>query len=269
MPVIALVRTAYAYVLHEQGRLVRLALPWIAIAYAVGLLGNLLGGASIRVGWTAAGIINWFGYSAVAVAWLRHLVLGEPWPRWMAPVTPFVLRFMFATVLLVLLVAVPTALVAALLSLVLGALLGPQAGGSAALVLALGLGLWAYVHLIFLPFSRAVGERLDLAACYRLVKGRALPLLFGFLLAVLPLMLVAALGASMLAALLPLAEGEARLPSEGGPPSPGGVLVDLLMLAASYADAAITASFLAGAYVQLIRPGDPPPPARHFGQSSP
>ncbi len=272
LPIWELVRRAYGYVLHEQRHLVRLALPWLIGAYGLGLVPTLLSAAWREGAWGLAALVDGVGYAAVVVAWARRLVLGEPWPRFAAPLHLPVLRFLLWSFLTMFLVLLPAGLLALVLLLILAGTLPaePEAApalGATALVFLLPFGLYLYihVHLIFVPFARAVDERLGFAASWRLVRGKALRLLAALALVALPLLLLALVGAALLALLLAGGDELPMLPSEGGAVTVTGVLADLALRSITYADAAITATFLAAAYVQLLKRAPACGPGREGG----
>lgn len=263
LPVTGLVRQAYRYLLAEQRRLIRLALGWLLLAYALGLLLSRLPGVPSPRAWAIANLVDFLGYSAVGVAWLRHLVLGEAWPNRTAPLRGPVFAYIFWGFLAMLLAVVP-ALLASSVAGGLLALLFARTSAQAHLLIGdtvMGAALLAsylFTRLMFVPLARALGEPVRFVESLALSRGNGLCLLLGSFLVVLPLLL--AIFASLLLLGGAGASGDVPgLPSQGAPLRPSGLLLDLVLRSVQYAEAALTATFAAGSYAFLLgRRGGPP-----------
>lgn len=236
LPVLALVLTAYRYVWAERLTFLRLATPWLGAGLAIAAGAAPLGLYSQTTAGLLVSLIDWLGYAAVAVAWLRHLVLGEAWPGLGAPLRAPAVRYLLWSAALGMAALLPV-LAASLLAALVPALRVPllAAGTFVAVVIA--------VHLLFLPLGAALDERLAVAQSIQLVRGHAIRIVFGFVAAIVPLAL-----ASVVAAIIVSELTDAQRLNAGGL-----LLRDLVVRLLHYADASITASFLAGLYSRLVR----------------
>ncbi len=253
-----LVLQAYRYLLAEQRRLIRLALGWLLLAYALGLLLSRLPGVPSPQAWAIANLIDFLGYSAVSVAWLRHLVLGEAWPNRMAPLRRPVFAYIFWGLLAMLLAVVPVLLASSLWGGLL-ALLFARSPAQAELLIGYTvmagalLASYLFTRLMFVPLARALGEPMRFVGSLALSRGNGLRLLLGSFLVVLPLLLLAILASLLLLGGAGASGDVPGLPSQGAPLRPLGLLLDLLLRSVQYAEAALTATFAAGSYAFLLR----------------
>ncbi|GBD43910.1 hypothetical protein HRbin40_01393 [bacterium HR40] len=240
LPVVALVVSAYAYVWARRAVFFRLSLPWILAGPALALLGvavvpshPLMRDAPVRLGSS----VDPFGGAALAVAWLRHLVLGEPWPRFGAPFGWRALRFLLWWLLLRLSYLLPLVLVA-----LLGAALPIPTHPVVAIatgVAAMAVGMLVAVYLLPLMVGVALDDRPSLMQSLRFVHGHALRIWAGVLLAEIPF--------ALFVGLLGLV----------GPGQLGFGFDALVFLLgerfALYAGIAVQASYAAGVYGRLLR----------------
>ena len=96
LPAGRLARHAYLDTLANARGLVRVGGPWLLLAWALLLLAR--SGPAIFE--AAANLAITLGVAAIAVAWHRHILLGEPLTSRMAPVDIRVARYFMLTVLL-------------------------------------------------------------------------------------------------------------------------------------------------------------------------
>ncbi len=251
---------AYRFVLHHQGRLARMALPWLLTAFAVATLPPRAGLGPAEAWTGAAGLVDLLGVSAVAAAFVRRLRRGDPWPRLAAPPDGATLRYLAGGLLvgvLVGLAAVALGSVFTVIAGLLGALAPPVAGilliPVVPLLVAALLGV--YGRLAPLPVVAVLGGGFSPAAVWRRTRRRGLRILLIQLGVLVPLLAAAVVAAALLAG---LAGGdEPVLPSEGGPLTPVGILADLALRSVGYAEAALTGTALAAVELRL-----PPAPVR-------
>lgn len=239
LPVFAIVAAAYRYVWAELPALLRLSAPWLAAGLALFAGGAVLGLYRFETAAMLEGLLDWLGYAAVAVAWLRHLVLGEPWPAFGAPPGAPAVRYLLWSVVLGVCASLPVG-VASLLAAAAPALWIPLLGAGVLAAVAIA------VHLLFVPVGAALDERPSFAQSAALVRGHAIRIVVGFVSAILPLGIAGALAA--------VAVG--NLFGAGDPDAPGGpglLVADLVVRLVHYADAAVTSTFLAGIHSRLVR----------------
>lgn len=239
LPVFAIVAAAYRYVWAELPALLRLSAPWLAAGLALFAGGAVLGLYSFETAAMLEGLLDWLGYAAVAVAWLRHLVLGEAWPAFGAPPGAPAVRYLLWSVVLGVCASLPVG-VASLLAAAAPALWIPLLGAGVLAAVAIA------VHLLFVPVGAALDERPSFAQSAQLVRGRAVRIAVGFLTAILPLGIAGALAALAAASLF----------GTGDPDAPDGaalLVTDLVVRLVHYADASVTASYVAGLYSRLVR----------------
>lgn len=271
LPIWRTVRHSYAFTLRHQRTLVRMALPWLVAALAVGYAGMRLGVA--EPGWVAAGLVDGVGTSAVTVAWLRFASRGET-VGWGAPlnrdVGSLVLRS-FGVGLACLLPAMLLALGGS--RLVASLIAGPPGQGLAFTLLALvGAGAgYAMIRLQPYVVAGALGHpQLTIGGAWRAMRGHTARLVAAYLL-VIALALAAAvvgisLGAGVVAGLfdMPLADDVLKLPSEGGELEPAALIIEALVRTVGYGLASLNATMLATAVRHIMGP----PPATTTGMSS-
>jgi hypothetical protein len=190
LPFGRLARHAYLELIGNGRSLVQIGGLWLLLGWALALLAR--GGAFLFT--AAADLTVTLGAAAVAVAWHRHLLLGEPFARRVAPLDARVARYLFLTVILAFLIGTTPALV---LLLVGGpALLGGAEAGAAPGGAGLGLllvpivavaCLWVAlrVQLIF-PATAIADQAMTPARSWALTRGNGGRLFLGFVLVTLP-----------------------------------------------------------------------------------
>ncbi len=251
---------AYRFVLHHQGRLARMALPWMVAALALATLPPRAGLGPAEL-WTGlGGLVDLLGVSAVGAAFVRRLRRGDPWPPLAAPLDGTALRYLAGGLLVGVLVGLAAVALGFVFMLVasLLRLLAPAAAGLVALpvvLLLVGTLLAVYGRLAPLPVVAVLGGGFSPTAVWRRTRGHTLRILLIQLGVLVPL-LAAGVAAAALFAGLAGAE-EPVLPSEGGPLTPVGILADLALRSVGYAEAALTGTALAA--VELRLPTAPPP----------
>lgn len=250
LPATRLARHAYLDTLANARGLVRVGGPWLLLAWALLLLAR--NGPSLFE--AAANLAITLGVAAIAVAWHRHILLGEPLTKRMAPVDIRVARYFLLTVLIAMGLTVLPFM--ALLALGGGAFLrgeGPPAGGSAALVLVPALViacLYAALRVQLVFPATAVGDaEMTFGRSWNLTAGNGWRLFAGFLLVTLPVA-AAAIGLALLLAAAAEATSSIVLLA----------LADLAGLANPWVQTPLIASFLSYAYLWFRqRPGTAPP----------
>lgn len=238
LPVLAIVATAYRYVWAERAVFLRLALPWLTLGLLLVATGPALGLHTLETAFLLEAVLDMLGYAAVAVVWLRHLVLGEPWPGFGAPPSLPALQYLLWSLILGLLAAIATILVS-LPGLVVPALRPPL------LIVGALVGIAIAVHLLFVPVGAALGDRPTFAQSARLVRGNAIRIVAGFIMASMPL----ALAGGMALFLLGLLSAEADPATAGA----GLLFGDFTVRFVHYADASVATSFIAGVYSRLVQ----------------
>ena len=252
LPAGRLARHAYLDAVGNWRGLVRVGGPWLLLAWALLLLAR--GGSVFFM--MAADLAATVGAAAVAVAWHRHILLGEPLTRRMAPLDARVARYFVLTVLLALLVgAVP---LLAFLLLGGGAPLGaPEGdvapgggGGGLALLLLPAIALAClYVALrlqLVFPATAIEDRGITLARSWGLTRGNGWRLFAGFLMATLPAALAAVL-ATLFLSWAADATGSIVL----------GALADLAAVANPWLQAPLIAAFLSFVFLFLRQGGGP------------
>ncbi len=249
---------SYRYLRAEQSRLWRLSLGWLLVAYALGLLLPRLTPVPVALSAFLSGTIDLFGYAAVSTAWLRHLVLGEPWPNRLAPLRRPALAYLawgfLATLLAVLLSMMASGMLGAALALFLRhAITDPAPLIHLATLFGVALAAYLFARLMFVPLARAVGEPLSFRESLQRTRGNGVRLLIGSMLATVPVLAASTMAAfALLAASGGLDDGPA-FPSEGGPLGLFGLLAEFTLRSGQYLVAALSAGFAAGAYAFLLR----------------
>ncbi len=260
LPVATIVAESWRFVLHHQPVMARLALPWLLAAFAVATLPPRWGLGSIE-GWSSVGrFLDFAGMSALGASFVRHIRRGEPWPRLGAPFDAMTARYLLGHLLVGLLVAL-AGLVPFLLFTLLAVAAREATPLAGLLMLPAGLGLvavvlWVYGRLAPLPVAAALDGTFAPATTWRRTRGQALRILAIQLGMVLPLVLAAALGVGLVRWLV--GEDGVMLPSEGGPFTVGGVLLELALRSLGYAESALTATALTAISLRLARATDAP-----------
>jgi hypothetical protein len=241
LPAGRLARHSYLDTLANARGLVRVGGPWLLLAWALLLLAR--SGPAIFE--AAANLAITLGVAAIAVAWHRHILLGEPLTSRMAPVDIRVARYFMLTVLLAIALTVLPLL--ALMLLGGGTLFGggeeaaaPETGIALLLVPILVLAcLYAAlrVQLVF-PATAVEDTGTGFARSWAQTSGNGWRLLGGFLLVSLPAA-AAAIGLALLLGRLADATGSVVLTA----------LADLAALANPWVQAPLIASFLSYAYL--------------------
>jgi hypothetical protein len=251
LPAGRLARHAYLDAIGNWRGLVRVGGPWLLLAWALLLLAR--GGSALFT--AAADLAATVGAAAVAVAWHRHILLGEPLTQRMAPLDARVARYFALTVLLALLVGAAPLL--ALLLLGGGAALGepggdavPGGGGGAGLALLLVPAtvlacLYVALRLQLIFPATAIEDRgMTLASSWGLTRGNGWRLFAGFLMATLPAALAAVL-ATLFLSWAAAATGSVVL----------GALADLAAVANPWLQAPLIAAFLSYVFIFLRQGG--------------
>jgi hypothetical protein len=251
LPAGRLARHAYLDAIGNWRGLVRVGGPWLLLAWALLLLAR--GGSALFT--AAADLAVAVGAAAVAVAWHRHILLGEPLTRRMAPLDARVARYFVFTVLLALLVGTAPLLV--LLLLGGGAALGEPGGDDAApggsgaglallLVPATVLAcLYVALRLQLVFPATAIEDRgMTLARSWGLTRGNGWRLFAGFLMATLPVALAAIL-VTLLLSWAADATGSIAL----------GAMADLAAVANAWLQAPLIAAFLSYVFIFLRQGG--------------
>lgn len=242
LPAGRLARHAYLDTLANARGLVRVGGPWLLLAWALLLLAR--SGPAIFE--AAANLAITLGVAAIAVAWHRHILLGEPLTSRMAPVDIRVARYFMLTVLLAIALTVLPLL--ALMLLGGGALFGsgeeaaaaPETGVALLLVPLLVLAcLYAAlrVQLVF-PATAVEDAGMGFAQSWAQTSGNGWRLFGGFLLVSLPAA-AATIGLALLLGRLAEATGSVVLTA----------LADLAALANPWVQAPLIASFLSYSYL--------------------
>lgn len=238
-PVGAIVTTAYRETFADHPAVLRAAGLWMLASLVVDLLA-VLGSAGeppavepVPTPFRALALplllIGWVGLNAVTVHRLRHLLLGDPTPRLMAPLDRHVARYILAELLIGALALLPALVALALLAPVAGAPLAAMAGTAAA------AAVFARLHLGLV--GAALGEQgLGLDRAWRATA------------AIWPQVAVALLACSAPLALLTGMLGGWLV--ERGAPLTGSALGTL----GAFGQAAVLAAFLAASRRRLIGP---------------
>ena len=257
LPVLRLVRHAYLGVIGNWRGLVQIGAPWLVLPWVLHTIGGtplaLLGDLALTA-----------GLAAIAVAWHRHLLLGEPLGGRFAPFRAEVARYLAYTVVIVLLLGLASVLltvVVAVPGVLLGLASGPEgAEGLTGPWIALGIMVGAASLLVAMRLqlvlpAAAVGERgVTIAGSWRATRGNGWRLLAGFVLVTLPVSLA---GVAAALALLALAESTGSLVL--------GWLARLAPIAAAWVQAPLLAGFLSYAYLFFTRTGAATSPIRTGG----
>ena len=247
LPVNELVRRSWRDLWANRDGLVRIGLPWLLLPLVLEVLASAAGDAALLVS-IAASIVALVGFSAMALAFHRCILLGEPLAGPMAPLSLRVLRYLLTGVLVSIVAAIPGAVLIGVLGL-----LGLTGDGSLAGILATGVGL----VVAFIVFARlqlafpglAVGDReVGLLGSWALTRGNGMRLLSGMLLAILPVLAVFVLAQLVIGSMM--AMGAERL---------GNFLMLLVGLVGGWVQAPLVATFLSYAYLFFREVGSAPP----------
>ncbi|HMR29762.1 MAG TPA: hypothetical protein PKA13_02515 [Geminicoccaceae bacterium] len=194
LPARELVARTYQDVIANRDGLVRIGLPWLVGPFVLNVLGTAIEGVVVSL---IADLASFVGLSAIAVAWHRHVILGEPLSGPIASVNGRVLRYLLLGVLVSLLAVIPGILIVSAASTV-GLVDGE---GSLLSVLALAAAFFAAVMVfarLQLVFPGvAIGDPAGLRGSWQMTRGNGGRLLAGLLLTILPV-----IGAVLLAQLI-------------------------------------------------------------------
>lgn len=247
LPVNELVRRSWRDLWANRDGLLRIGLPWLLLPLVLEVVASAVGDAGLLVS-IAASIVALTGFSAMAMAFHRRIILGEPLVGPMAPLSLRVLRYLLTGVLVSILAAVPGAVLIGILGV-----LGLTGDGSVLGYLATAVGL----VVAFLVFARlqlafpgiAIGDReVGLLGSWALTRGNGMRLLSGMLLTILPV-LAAFVVAQLVVGTL-VAMGADRL---------GNFLMLIVGLVGGWVQAPLVATFLSYAYLFFREVGTAPP----------
>ena len=238
LPAWRLARHAYLDVIANAQGLVQVGGPWLLLSWALMILGR--SGAPLFA--TAAELAVAVGAAAVAVAWHRHILCGEPLTARFAPVDARVARYFVFTVILAFIVGVVPLTALFLTSR------GPTepdatpegAGIGLLLVPLLMLAcIYAAMRLQLVFPATAVGDQaITPARSWSLTNGNGWRLVLGFLMATVPVAGLV-LGLTVLLAYAAEATGSLVLTA----------LADLAAVGNAWLQAPLIASFLSYAYL--------------------
>jgi hypothetical protein len=234
LPATRLARHAYLDAIGNLRGLVRIGGLWLLLSWAFLLLAR--GGSAFFT--AAADLAITIGAAAIAVAWHRHILLGEPLAGRMAPLSPHVARYFVLTVLVALLVSTVPLVVLMLVGG--GALLeGGEVGIGLLLVPASALAcLYLALRLQLVFPATAVGDKgMSFARSWDATRGNGWRLFAGFALVTLPVA-AAAIAVTLLLGWLADTTGSIVL----------GALADLTAVGNAWLQAPLIASFLSYAY---------------------
>lgn len=183
LPVRDLVGRTYQDVIVNREGLVRIGLPWLIGPFVLDVLGTAIEGVVVSL---IADLASLVGLSAIAVAWHRHVILGEPLVGPFAPVNGRVARYLLLGLLISLLAAVPGIVIVSATGAI--GLLGEEAGFAQALILGAAfiaaVIVFARLQLVF-P-GVAIGDPAGLKGSWHMTRGNGGRLLAGILLTILP-----------------------------------------------------------------------------------
>lgn len=185
LPVRELVTRTYQDVIANRDGLVRIGLPWLLGPFVLDVLGTAIEGVIVSL---VADVASLVGLSAMAVAWHRHVILGEPLAGRMAPVNGTVLRYLLLGVLVSLLAALPGIGIVAVGG-ALGLIGEGQGVGSTLLLMAgmlAAIVVFARLQLVFPGI--AIGDPAGLKGSWALTRGNGGRLFAGILLTILPVL---------------------------------------------------------------------------------
>ena len=194
LPARELVGRTYQDVIANRDGLVRIGLPWLIGPFVLDVLGTAIEGVVVSL---IANLASFVGLSAIAVAWHRHVILGEPLAGPFAPVNGRVGRYLLLGVLVSLLASLPGILIVTVAGAFADA--GQPGGFLTALALAAAffaaVMVFARLQLVF-P-SIAIGDPAGLRGSWEMTRGNGGRLLAGLLLTIMPV-----IGAVLLAQLI-------------------------------------------------------------------
>ena len=247
LPVRELVSRTYQDVYVNREGLVRIGLPWLIGPFVLGVLGTAMEGIAVSL---IADLVSLLGLSAMAVAWHRHVILGQPLAGPFAPVTLTVGRYLLFGLLVSVLAAVPGIVIV----IIAGATGGIGEGGRGLLsTLVMGAAflaaviVFARLQLVFPGI--AIGDPAGLRGSWQLTSGNGTRLFGGILLTVLPVILAVVL-AQLIAAAFD-AVGAAKA---------GAFLALLASSVGAWLQAPLVAAFLSFSYLWFrAATGEPSP----------
>jgi hypothetical protein len=227
---------------------VRIGLPWLIGPLVLDVLATAIEGAAIGL---IAAVASLVGLSAIAVAWHRHVILGEPLTGPFAPVNGRVGRYLLLGLIVGALSGVPGGLVVA----AAGAMGGLEEGRWLLSGLVMGVAflvaivVFARLQLVF-P-GAAIGDPGGLMSSWALTRGNGGRLLAGILLTILPVLAAMILTQIVGAAFEGLGAAKA-----------GAFLALLAANVGGWLQAPLVAAFLSFSYLWFrAARGDPPVPA--------
>jgi hypothetical protein len=236
LPVGDLVRRSYGALLDNSDGLVRIGLVWLLVPLAIQVAATALGEGGLLLS-LIADLISLVGLSAIAVAWHRHVLLGEPLRGPIAPVNGRVLKYLLFGLVVAIVAAIPGLVILTASSLISGSPGGALStfallAGAIAAVL-----VFARLQLVF-P-GTAVGDPVaGLGGSWRLTQGNGVRLFVGILLSIVPV-LAAVLVAQLIAGMFQAAGAEKL----------GAFLGLVAATAGGWVQAPLVAGFLSYAYL--------------------
>lgn len=236
LPFARLARHAYLDVIGNLRGLVRVGGLWLALGWALFLLGQQ-GSAFFGA---VADVVMTLAVAAIAVMWHRHILLGEPLTAFMAPLDRRVARYFLLTVLLAVIISLGP-LLALMLMGGLGAAGGEGAAGGGVILLPLALLVCLYIALrlqLIFPATAVADAAMTWRRSWALTRGNGLQLFLGFLITTLPVALVA-VGLMLVLGSAAESTGSVALAALGG----------LVAVANAWLQAPLIASFLSYAYI--------------------
>lgn len=233
LPAGKLARHAYLDLIANVRGLIRIGGPWLLLAWAVLLLGESGGFLA-----ALANLAVTLGVAAIAVAWHRHILLGEPLSQRMAPLDARVARYFALTVLIAVIMSILP-----LLALYLsggGAPSTNQAGGALIVMMAVVFAcLYATLRIQLVFPAIAIGDAtVSLARSWELTRGNGWRLVGGLLIVTMPVAMALLILAYFLGQAAATTGSIALL-----------ALADLATVANAWLQAPLIASFLSYAFL--------------------